>query len=428
MAARVYWMRCVVVTCTLLAATAQAFVAVARGATEPADATVTVAHPIARGESVAAVLQRYGVALDERVAALGAVPSAINLNHVEPGRYLTLTFDTTRALSALRYDLDEDQWLVVAQRDGVWAGKLERAPVRIEVIGARGTIQTTFHRAARDAGIPDPIISRMVDLLSGEIDFDADVRVGDRFRVLYERRSRMNGTPLPPGNIVAADFVGSARSAAAFVYPDSAADNAEPRYVDRNGRPLEHTLLRYPVEFTRISSAFSEARFHPILKHNRPHLGVDFAAPAGTPVRAIGAGIVACAAWKGGFGRHVEVDHGDGLVSTYSHLRAVHPALAIGTRVKQGQLLGWVGQTGSATGPHLHFALFENGQYLDPLSLHRSPLTEPIDRQRFAVVRAALMRQLRAIPGSYAAVSSTAPVAFSALAQARLHSVVVLTL
>jgi murein DD-endopeptidase MepM/ murein hydrolase activator NlpD len=337
-----------------------------------------------------------------------------------------MLFAADRMLIGLRYDLDEDRRLVVERHTTDWAGRVERRPQHVEVIGARGTIQTSFYRAARDAGIPDAIISRMVDLLSGEIDFDADVRVGDRFRVLYERRTRTDGQPLPPGNIVAADFVGRTRSAAAFLYSEGGAD--EPRYVDRNGRPLEHALLRYPVEFTRISSAFSEGRFHPILKQSRPHLGVDFAAPAGTPVRAIGAGKVIWAGWKGGFGRHVEIEHADGLVSTYSHLRATHPTLASGSPVKQGQLLGWVGQTGLATGPHLHFALFENGQYLDPLSLHRSPLVEPIDRQRFTVVRAALMQQLRGIPGSYAAVSSTAPVAFSALAQARLLGSVVLTL
>lgn len=133
------------------------------------------------------------------------------------------------------------------------------------------------------------------------------------------------------------------------------------------GRPLPRAALSYPLERTRITSPFTPTRFHPILRRTRAHRGVDFSAPAGTPVRAAAAGTVRRAGWNGDYGRHVEIDHGGGFVSAYSHLRAIPRELRTGSQVARGQLVGWVGQSGLATGPHLHFALFQDGRYVNPL-------------------------------------------------------------
>ena len=176
-------------------------------------------------------------------------------------------------------------------------------------------------------------------------------------------------------------------------------------------------LLRYPLEFIRITSAFSQSRFHPILKRNRPHLGVDFAAPAGTPVRAVGNGAVRWAGMQGGYGRHVELDHGGGLVSAYSHLRGINKAVRVGSRVRRGQVIGWVGQSGLATGPHLHFAIFDRGEYVNPLKFHGMAMMTRVDRREFERVRATLTQQLRILAGSDRAVPSRPPLVLSSLAQ-----------
>ena len=378
--------------------------------------SVSIALPIAPGDTVTAILRRYGIAPGEISSLVGAARPYANLRHVEAGRYLTLLFGPHGELAALRYQLGRWREVVIEHSGAGLAARLDDGPVQVEVVAVRATVRTTFERAARAAGIPEPILSRMVDLLSGEINFDSDVVTGDRFRVLFETRKRPNGDALAPGRILAADFVGRKRSAAAFFYAE---DQGTPCYVDDDGRPLESAFLRYPVEFTRISSAFAESRFHPILQEHRPHLGVDLAAPAGTPVRSIGAGRVIWADWKGSLGRHVEIDHGNGLTSAYSHLREIDAGLQPGVPVRQGQRIGVVGQSGLATGPHLHFALFEDGQYTNPLSLHRAPPATPIDHVQFEAVRTAMMEQLRTIPGAVYTMPSTAPVALSALAQAR---------
>lgn len=382
-------------------------------------------HPIAPGDRLGAIMLRYGVdplSIGDWVEA--AAPVA-DLGHIEAGHTLSFTFTAGQRLISVSYDRGDDGRVIVEDTGEALHARVEEPAVIVTVVGVRGTLENGFYRDARAAGVPDAVISRMVDLLSREIDFRTGVRRGDRFRLLYEQRTRKDGRMLPPGRILAADYLGRESSAAAFLYGEH---EGSPVYVDHHGEPVEQSFLRYPLEFTRISSDFSMARFHPILKQSRPHLGVDFAAQHGTPVRAVGPGIVRCAGWKSDFGFHVEIEHAKGRSSTYSHLRGIAPQLQDGRQVRRGQLLGWVGETGLATGPHLHFAMFENGVYVDPLTRNPSVSGGDVDYSRFRLVHTAWMRQLRSIPGSFIPVPSTVPEALSALAQARRHGAVVLTL
>jgi len=345
--------------------------------------------------NVIEILQRYGVRADEVLT------------------WYTTTSD--RASDArLRY-----RTAPVRPGAGKDARPAQRSP--IEVVGARGVIDGGFYASLRGAGVPDGIISRLADLLGWEIDFTTDVQPGDRFRVLYERV--IDGTP---ARILAADYVGRDRTVAAFRYEDG---SHQAVYLDAQGRLLEERFLRYPVEFSHITSSFSDARLHPILNTRRPHLGVDFAAPVGTPVRAVGPGLVRAAGWMGGFGRHVEIDHGKGLVSTYSHLNGIRATVHPGARVKAGDVIGWVGQSGLATGPHLHFAVFRNAEYVNPLTTRWIPRGPTIDRRAFDRVRNALAGQLRDVCGSLpSAASSTPPILLSSFAQARRLGPVALTI
>lgn len=381
-------------------------------------------HAIRAGETLSGILSQYRVSAEEIGRWCEAIRRKMNPRRLAAGQQLTLSFEDG-GLSELRYVLDGERHLVVRRNDGMdLEVEVEARPVDIRVVGARGVVGQSFYGAAKRAGVPDRIISAMADLLGWKIDFTTQVHAGDRFRVLYEQRFTPDGELLGPGRILAADFIGQARAAAAFLYED---ESGESVYLDAQGQAVERTFLRYPLEFTRITSAFSYSRFHPILKRRRPHLGVDFAAPPGTPIRAIGGGKVRFAGWKGGFGRHVEIDHGDGFASAYSHLRGIN--VKRGSRVRQGETIGWLGQTGLATGPHLHFAIFDKGRYVNPMGLKDRHRPVQVSAKRFAVAHAELVHQLRAIPGGLnRAISSTPPIAVSAVAQVRHLGPVVLTL
>lgn len=381
------------------------------------ETTVQVGHVIGRGESFHAILGRYGISGSESRAWYKAARGKRDLGNLQVGRVLTLTFSPTHGLVAIRYDLDREHWLAVERStEGKLKASIEELPGTVRPILIQGTIRGSFYQSASRKGVPDAVIVQMADILGSALDFSSEVHPGDRFRVLYEERHGPDGELLNPGRVLNAEFKGRAASASALLYED---EDGKSTYVDSEGRGLDGSLLRYPLEFTRITSAFSSSRFHPILKKRRPHLGVDFAAPAGTPVRAVGNGTVKWSGWKGGFGRHVEIDHGGDLASAYSHLRGIHSSVKKGSRVKRGQVIGWVGQSGLATGPHLHFGIFEKGRYVNPLRLRQAPAIVNVDPAAFRKIRTQLARQLRVARGGQVVASSTPPIVLSPVAAAQ---------
>jgi murein DD-endopeptidase MepM/ murein hydrolase activator NlpD len=241
------------------------------------------------------------------------------------------------------------------------------APERLRAlrVGA-GTIETDFHSAAAQAGIPDKIIADLTDLLRGELDLETQRMPGAAFRVVYEEFTR--ATPLlpVPGRVLAASISdgNSVHEAFYFALPDGRCAG----YYNRDGNALGRSaFLRHPVDKVHITSGFSVARFHPVLKRRRPHWGVDFAAPTGTPIRAVADGVVTKAGWYSSHGRFIRIRHDATYDSSYSHLSRFAPGIKPGARVQLSQVIGYVGATGRTTGPHLHFSLYKNGKYIDPL-------------------------------------------------------------
>jgi murein DD-endopeptidase MepM/ murein hydrolase activator NlpD len=268
---------------------------------------------VRRGDTLDGLLIARGVGASEARPWLAAARTVYDLRRLQPRHGLTLRFDrATHALEAVHYEMD-DRSLLVLERvgDRIHA---ERAalPYFTEVKGAAARIEHGFREDATAAGIPEPVVSALADIFGWELDPATDLAPGDELRVLYENTWQTGGAHPEPGNVVGARLVTRGRSLTAIFFEDGDGNGA---YYTPAGEPLSREFLRYPLEFTDITSEFSMARSHPILHRARPHLGVDFAAPPGTPVRAVANGVVTEAGWAGELGRCVRLEHAGTLTS-----------------------------------------------------------------------------------------------------------------
>ncbi|MGH7857474.1 MAG: peptidoglycan DD-metalloendopeptidase family protein [Candidatus Binatia bacterium] len=358
-----------------------------------------VREAVRRGDTFGHVLRRVAIIGDSEISRwLAASRKHPSLSRLQPDHVFTLVVPSgTDRLAGLQYEISPDSMLVMREDGDRILAHVERLPRMLDVRVATAAIESNLYASAVRAGVPDSVISSVVDIFGWEIDFTSDLRIGDSFRVAWEQYHDGNGGRVASGRVLAAELVSLKRSLRA-VYFEAADDGGS--YYDPTGRPFSRAYLRYPVEFTRISSQFTHSRFHPVLGVRRPHLGVDFAAPIGTPVRAIGGGKVRYAGWKGGSGRFVKIDHGAGLESSYSHLKSIGGGIRAGARVQMGQVIGSVGASGLATGPHLHFALYRNGIYVNPMKV-ALPAAPPLParyRADFERARDELLAQLAGTP------------------------------
>jgi murein DD-endopeptidase MepM/ murein hydrolase activator NlpD len=256
-----------------------------------------------------------------------------------------------------RYRLDRDGSDYIATVNEIGLDK--------KVLKVDGVINSSLWDALLPL-LPDmEIFSDLTDIFGWEIDFLTEPRVGDRFSLIFETFEK-DGIFVRPGKILAAEYSLSGTPHRAFLYQDS---SGHTDYYDENGYSLKKTFLKSPLNYRRISSRFSMSRLHPIHKIYRPHLGVDYAAAAGTPVVAAGDGHIVFKGWRNGFGNYVEIQHPSSTITCYGHLRGFAKGLSNGERVAQGQVIGYVGQTGDATGPHLDYRVKKNGRFIDPLKM-----------------------------------------------------------
>jgi murein DD-endopeptidase MepM/ murein hydrolase activator NlpD len=256
------------------------------------------------------------------------------------------------------------RWVMERKAEG-FVERQETAALNISTRMGNGTIQSSLFAATDEADIPDSVASQLADIFAGDIDFHRALRKGDRFAVVYESLEA-DGEVLRAGRVISAEFVNNGKTHQAFWFKEAGAK--EGGYYNADGISLRRAYLASPLAFSRMTSGF-KMRFHPILQTWRAHLGVDYAAPTGTPVRSVGQGIVDVAGSQGGFGNVVMVKHANGHTTVYAHLSRIN--VKRGQSVMQGQSLGLVGSTGWATGPHLHFEFRVNGQHKDPLTMAR---------------------------------------------------------
>jgi murein DD-endopeptidase MepM/ murein hydrolase activator NlpD len=267
---------------------------------------------------------------------------------------------------------------LVRGTDGRWQTSLRAVPYGYTTRLASGTIRSSLFAATDEAGLPDSVAAELSDIFSTDIDFHRELRKGDTFSVAYETLTA-DDQPVPwnegAGRIQAAEFVNAGRAHHAVWFAPA---NGRGGYFALDGRSKRRAFLASPMEFSRVTSGFA-MRFHPLMQKWRAHLGVDYGAPTGTPVRAVGDGVVEFAGWKNGYGNVVQLIHGSGKSTLYAHLS--RKDVKVGQRVAQGQRLGAVGMTGWATGPHLHFEFRVNGQHQDPLRVARSTETLALDNK-----------------------------------------------
>jgi murein DD-endopeptidase MepM/ murein hydrolase activator NlpD len=352
---------------------------------------------IERGDTIASVLQRLQIDDASANQVLMRSREARALYRLIPGR--TLRAQTTAAgqLLALRY-LNGTQLLKI-DREGdallVWEGA---ADVETRVHMRSGEIRSSLFAATDAAGMSDAVAVQIAEVFSTDIDFHRDLRKGDRFAAVYEVQYHQ-GEPVKTGRLLTAEFVNQGKTFQAvwFDNPDG-----EGGYYTLDGKNIRKAFLRSPLEFSRISSGFSMSRFHPVLQTWRAHKGVDYAAPTGTRVRATGDGIVEFVGRQGGYGNLVVLRHQSKYTTWYGHLSRFAPGLQKGRRVSQGELIGFVGSTGVATGPHLHYEFRTNNVHQDPLRVAMPPAPPLAPQHRAAfdeasrplADRLALLRQV----------------------------------
>lgn len=341
--------------------------------------------------TIADLFDTHMIASGEALPLVSSIASAMDVRRLRAGQPYALDRLLDGRVRRFEYELDNDRMLVVVRvkTDGESApdpsakgaprfvATIDRIPKLTAVVSVEGQInrETNSLVASLDqAGERIELALGMAEVFSGEIDFNSDLQPGDRFRVLVERHTR-DGKLSGYGPILAAEFVNDGRTLKAIRFAPEA---GSPGYYDENGRSLKRFFLKSPLKFEpRITSRFSSSRKHPILGYARAHNGVDYHAPTGAPVGSVAPGVVTMAGWTAGGGRTVKVRHPNSYETEYLHLSSI--AVRAGQRVGQGDLVGRVGQTGLATGPHLHYGLKKNGRYVNPIVEHRNmPPGEPV--------------------------------------------------
>lgn len=356
------------------------------------EATLWTSITIERGQTLGEIFANLGISSRQLARLVAAAPSADSFTRLRPGDRIGIRRDAAGTLTALQLNVDSDTRRVVEISGEVVTERTIERPVEKRLRVAGGEIVGSLFGAGETAGLDDTTIIKLAKVFGYDIDFAQDLRRGDRFSLVFEEMYR-DGEIVAGGEIIAATFMNRGRrfDALRFAKADGSVE-----YYDQNGRPLRKAFIRTPVEFSRISSRFSSARRHPILGTVRAHRGVDYAAPSGTPIMAAAEGRIDFAGWKNGYGRVVIVDHGRGHSTLYGHMSGFGKAAKRGMRVRQGDTIGYVGMTGLATAPHLHYEFRINGVHRDPLKVTLPP-PQPLPGMlmaQFRAVTAPYLRQL----------------------------------
>jgi murein DD-endopeptidase MepM/ murein hydrolase activator NlpD len=343
-----------------------------------------------------ALLEAMGIHASTASRIAAAAQPVFNLRQVRAGNQLSVGRSVFGDLRAVRYRIDADRVLWIAPRGDGFHSEIQTIPSQTQTTGVSGEIRGSLFESVIEAGEKAELAMRLAEIFGYDLDFYTDPRPGDTFRAVVEKKTFTDGSVSSYGRILAAEYKNEGRAYRAVLFHDAA---GHPAYYTPEGKSMKKAFLHSPLKFAApISSHFSTHRFHPILKQTRPHLGIDFAAPTGTPVQTIGDGRVIWAGPRGGAGNLVEIQHNNGYSTYYMHLSRV--LVRSGQRVEQGQRIGLVGMTGLATGPHLDFRIQRAGQFLnfERLPLPPSGPVEKREWSEFAATRDRALMQMAPRP------------------------------
>ena len=277
------------------------------------------------------------------------------------------------------YDIDHDEQLIITREAEDFSVQKVPIPYTTEAVGVRGKIETSLFEAVTGTGESDVLAMNLADIFAWDIDFILDIRQGDSFQALVEKRYR-EGQPAGYGRILAAEFTNQGETFQAFLYQDG---DRRADYFDAEGQSLRKAFLKAPLSFSRISSGFTMRRFHPITKTWKSHPAIDYAAPPGTPIKSVGDGIITKKGYTRGNGNYIKIRHNSSYETLYLHMKGFARGIAQGKRVAQGQTIGYVGSTGLATGPHLCFRMRKNGAPVNPQRV-KAPSVKPVSKENLA--------------------------------------------
>jgi murein DD-endopeptidase MepM/ murein hydrolase activator NlpD len=345
---------------------------------------------IAQGDTMSALLGEYFSAAEIHELNKQCNP-VFALSKLSAGQSYRLCLSDD-SFERFEYDIDHDEQLIISREAEEFSVQKVPIPYTTELARVRGTIDSSLFEAVTSTGESDVLAMNLADIFAWDIDFILDIRQGDSFQVLVEKRYR-EGQPAGYGRILAAEFTNQGTTFQAFLYQDG---DRRPDYYDADGQSVRKAFLKAPLSFSRISSGFTMRRFHPITKTWKSHPAIDYAAPRGTPIKSVGDGVIIKKGYTRGNGNYVKIRHNSSYETLYLHMRGFAKKIAKGKRVAQGQTIGYVGSTGLATGPHLCFRMYKNGAPVNPQRV-KAPAAQPVgkdNREDFNSKMASLLSQL----------------------------------
>ncbi len=367
---------------------------------EPAAPVIKVVE-VERGDTLIDILMASGVARDDAVEAIDALDGVFRPKDLKPGQEITIEFDQfgrhpveegALQLASLNLQPSVERDVVVNRNDsgGFVAAAIDR-PLELKLALAGGTIESSLFEAGRDAAVPVDVLSQVIKALSYDVDFEREIHAGDRYEIVYERYEDERGQLARTGSVLYAALVqgGVAKEIYRFEPRDGTAD-----FYNARGENVRKELLRTPLDVVRITSTFG-MRKHPILGYSKMHKGVDFAASTGTPIFAAGDGVIVMLGKQRGYGNYVRIKHNSQYATAYAHMSRFAKGLQQGSKVQQGDVIGYVGSTGMATGPHLHYEVLVDGTQINPMSVKLAGRKlDGKELRRFEAMKAEI-RQLR---------------------------------
>jgi murein DD-endopeptidase MepM/ murein hydrolase activator NlpD len=374
----------------------------------PDEAGRWVEGEVASGDSLIKILRREGLTqqeADELIRALGAQPE---IKTIREGQTYRIRFDDAGKLMEFEFQVSRVTQIRASRgADGRLVGEAAKASTRLDEVEVGGTIDSSLHASIKASGEETQLVAFFVDVFAYDLNFYIDTHAGDTYRMIVEKEY-LNGHFLRYGRVLAAEYSGKAGTFRAFFW--KAPKAAEGSYFDEKGQSVQKTFLKTPLKFSRVSSGFNPRRMHPILHLRRGHFGVDYAAPTGTPISAAASGVITFRGRKGGAGNCVIIKHDSGYATTYMHMSKFRKGQSVGKRVRQKDVIGYVGMTGLATGPHLHFSVRKDGHFIDPLKMkmNRGNPVARAERGEFEAHTGTLVKRLAAITVQGRAVAGSA--------------------